>query len=291
MKKIDSLTSDQKDMIPVYRDKWLDVGLSTDPIVNKPGIEAAVQSLYKNANLLAPKRFHYVASPKAAVEYISKMRGAKNKSKKYILKEMSFGNHDAFWLSYYDYFINVVGVKKCEKLLPSIELANHCGWISFYDTDVIVQERPSAIRFDDQRRIHSEVGPAIEYSDGFAIYAWHGVVIPAEWIVNRKELAAKTALTWVNMEQRRSACEIVGWARILRELNATVIDSDEDLMIGTLIEVNIPDLGKEQFLKVLCGTGREFAIPVPPTVKTALEANAWTFNLDGDTLRKLEVRT
>lgn len=291
MSKINSLSSSQKDQIPVYRDKWLGVGLSTDPITNKPAIEEVVRNMYKNANLSAPKRFHYVASPKAAIEYISKMKGVKNKSKKDILKEMSFGNQEASWLSYYDYFINVVGVKKCEKILPIIELAQHCGWISFYDTDVIVQERPSAIRFDDQRRIHSEVGPVIEYSDGFAIYAWHGVVIPAKWIVNRKELSAKTALTWVNMEQRRSACEIVGWARILRELDATVIDSDEDLMIGTLIEVVIPELGKEKFLKVLCGTGREFAIPVPPTVMTALEANAWTFNLDGDMLRKLEVRT
>jgi len=62
-------------------------------------------------------------------------------------------------------------------------------------------------------------------------------------------------------------------------------------MIGTLVEVTLPDLGKEKFLKVLCGTGREFAIPVPPEMKTALDANAWTFDLDGNTLRKLEVRT
>ena len=62
-------------------------------------------------------------------------------------------------------------------------------------------------------------------------------------------------------------------------------------MIGTLLEVNLPDIGKEKFLKVLCGTGREFAIPVPPFMKTALEANAWTYGLDGDLLRDLEVRT
>ncbi len=81
------------------------------------------------------------------------------------------------------------------------------------------------------------------------------------------------------------------WARILRELNAKIIDEDADPMIGTLVEVTLPDLGKEKFLKVLCGTGREFAIPVPPEMKTALDANAWTFDLDGNTLRKLEVRT
>jgi len=62
-------------------------------------------------------------------------------------------------------------------------------------------------------------------------------------------------------------------------------------MIGTLLEVDIPDIGNEKFLRVLCGTGREFAIPVPPNMKTALEANAWTYGLEGNLLRDLEVRT
>jgi hypothetical protein len=59
-----------------------------------------------------------------------------------------------------------------------------------------------------------------------------------------------------------------------------VIDEDEDAMIGTLLEVNIPDIGREKFLKVLCGTGRTFAIPVPPNMNTALQAQAWTWNME-----------
>ena len=68
-------------------------------------------------------------------------------------------------------------------------------------------------------------------------------------------------------------------------------DEDADPMIGTLIEVEIPEIGREKFLKVLCGTGREFAIPVPPEMKTALEANAWTYDIPSDVLSQLEVRT
>lgn len=289
-KKIDKLTPEQEAKMAEYRDKWLKIGLSTDPLSeDKTGLETIVRAMYRNAGLKEPNKFHYVASPKAAIAYIKPM--VKDKKNTDILNEMSYGCQEASWLSYYDFFIHEVGVKNCKQVLPLIELAKHCGWISFYDTDVIVQERPSAIKMDDQNRLHSETGPAILYSDGYAVYAWHGVTIPSEWIEKRSELSPKTALTWQNMEQRRAACEIVGWARILRELDATVIDSDEDPMVGTLIETNIPEVGKERFLKVLCGTGREFAIPVPPTVNTALEANAWTFNLDGDTLRKLEVRT
>lgn len=290
-KKIDKLTAEQEALMPAYRDKWIGIGLSTDPLPdNKEVIESTIRTLYRNAMLQEPKSFHYVSSPRAAVDYI-KNTLHHPASLNTILSEMSYGCHEAAWLSYYDFFIHEVGVKNCEQVLPLIELSKHCGWISFYDTDVIVQERPSVIKMDDQNRLHSETGPAISYSDGYSVYAWHGVTIPSEWIEKRSELSPKTALTWQNMEQRRAACEIVGWSRILRELDATVIDSDEDPMVGTLIETNIPEVGKERFLKVLCGTGREFAIPVPPTVTTALEANAWTFNLDGDTLRKLEVRT
>ena len=65
-----------------------------------------------------------------------------------------------------------------------------------------------------------------------------------------------------NVEQRRAACELVGWVNILSQLNAKTIDIDDD-DIGTLLEVEIPDSGKEKFLQVKCGTGREFALPVP----------------------------
>jgi hypothetical protein len=70
-----------------------------------------------------------------------------------------------------------------------------------------------------------------------------------------------------------------------------LFDSDEDAMVGNLLEVDIPDIGREKFLQVLCGTGRTFAIPVPPECKTALEANAWSYDISPDLLKDLEVRT
>jgi len=82
------------------------------------------------------------------------------------------------------------------------------------------------------------------------------------------------------MEQRRAACEIIGWKRILEELDAKVIDEDGDPEIGILLEADIPDSGTERFLKVRCGTGREFVLPVPRHVNTALEANAWTWDME-----------
>ena len=123
-----------------------------------------------------------------------------------------------------------------------------------------------------------------------ALYHWHGVSIPKEWVTGKKPTASE-AITWANVEQRRAACELVGWVNILSQLNAKTIDIDDD-DIGTLLEVEIPDSGKEKFLQVKCGTGREFALPVPRNMKTALEANAWTYGFDDvKQFIKPEVRT
>ena len=93
------------------------------------------------------------------------------------------------------------------------------------------------------------------------------------------------------MEQRRAACAIIGWKCILEELDAKVIDEDGDPEIGILLlEAEIPDSGRERFLKVRCGTGREFVLPVSRHVQTALQANAWTWAIEDYEYRP-EVRT
>lgn len=286
---IEKLTKEQEALLSVYRDRGINIGLATGP-VDFEKAKAAVCKAYKEVGLKEPTQFHVAKSPVDAIKIIQELDSSLSPSE--IFVEMTYGNHDVDWLSYYEYFYEVLGIKGCEKLKNLMELARHCGWLNMYEDVVVFQDRPETIKFDDQKRLHSEDGPAIAYSDGYAIYSWHGVVIPSEWIEAKKELTAKEALSWPNIEQRRCACEIIGWANVLRELNARTIDVDDDPMIGTLVEVDIPEVGKnEKFLKVLCGTGREFAIPVPPDMRTALEANAWTYGLDGDTLRYLEVRT
>ena len=171
------------------------------------------------------------------------------------------------------------------------DLAKSCGWVWWHENVLAISDRPEVLRRDAQGRLHCEAGPSIAYRDGWSLYHWHGVSIPQEW-VEGKPPAPSEALTWQNIEQRRAACEIVGWAKILKQLDAKVIDADSDAEIGTLLEVNLPDSGAERFLKVRCGTGREnIVLPVPREVRTALQANAWTYGIDDLKLFKPEVRT
>jgi len=104
-------------------------------------------------------------------------------------------------------------------------------------------------------------------------------------------LSPETALTWENIEQRRVAAEIIGWDRVLSQLSTKTIDKDGDPQIGELIEVTLPDSGQERFLRVTCGTGRQFALPVPPNMTSALEANAWTYGVEPDLIKAIEKRT
>lgn len=287
-KKIESLTANQEARFGEYVDKWLSIGLSTEPVALENAKTAACLA-YRLSGLEEPKNFHITDSPIAAIRLIKTLDPSKSEYD--IFNEMSYGSQDAGWLSFYNYFQEVVGLECTNKLQGLMDLSKYCGWVSFYDDTVVFQHRPEVIKFDDQNRLHCEDGPAIRYRDGYSVYSWHGTRVPAEWIEKKSELTAKTALTWENIEQRRCACEIIGWDTILRELDSTVIDSDVDPMVGNLLEVDIPDIGREKFLQVLCGTGRTFAIPVPPECKTALEANAWSYNISPDLLKDLEVRT
>jgi hypothetical protein len=87
-------------------------------------------------------------------------------------------------------------------------------------------------------------------------------------------------LTERNAEKRRAAAEILGWDKIIKALKPKTIDIDPDPQIGELLEVDLPDAPGERFIRVQCGTGRTFCLNVPPTMKTALEAQAWTWGDD-----------
>jgi hypothetical protein len=154
----------------------------------------------------------------------------------------------------------------------------------------IVSDFPTKIQKDAEHRPHCAEGPAIAWKDGWSFYYWHGVKVPREWIEAKDALDPRTAIEHPNAEMRRVAAEILGWDRILRTLDARAIDTDQDERIGELIEATISGR-KERFLRAKCGTGRIFALPVPPDTQTAIAAQAWIHDLPEATIRAIEVRT
>ena len=203
------------------------------------------------------------------------------------------GNQYSGWVSYFSFFRHVskLDLPVYDKFKHYEAAAIHGGPRFMHRRFCIVSDRPTVVARDEQNRPHCETGPFIAWRDGWALYAWHGTRVPADWIEHRKTLDPKIALTDESVERRRAAAEMIGWNVILDALKPRVIEQDEDPLIGTLLEVDLPDAPASRFLRVQCGTNRIFALPVPREMKTALEANSWTFDVPQIDVKKLEVRT
>lgn len=305
---IESLTDEQKELFPEYVDRYIKIGTNTKPI-DVDLIRTCLHNIYpeeKNINIFVADSpysaklvlehnldFNVVFDANNEQQISFKDLQALPSNGKKIEYNIFYGQENSYWVAFYSFLNEVLKIDLSNDFFQMKKLIENSYWIFQKNESnlFIVSRRPKLIKLNDDRVIHNETGPAIEFQDGNKIYAWNGVVVPDHWIEEKDSLKPEEILKWENIEQRRCGCEIVGWHNILNKLNAVVIDEDPDPEIGVLLEVNLPDVGKEKFLKVLCGTGRTFALPVPPNMKTALEAQSWTWEIDSIDFIKPEVRT
>jgi hypothetical protein len=172
------------------------------------------------------------------------------------------------------------------------EAAIEGGFRVLHSEFCIVCDFPDLLKTDEQGRPHNETGPSHRWRDGWGFYSWHGVRIPGNWIEHRETLTSAEVLKEQNLEVRRAGCDILGWSRILKDLKARVINRDVDPEIGEVIEVSLPDLDRPaRFLRVRCGTGREFVCGLPPEINTALEGQAYMTGLSPKDFVIPEIRT
>lgn len=82
------------------------------------------------------------------------------------------------WLAFCAY-LHSIGVD-CSELKGLWETAKHCGWWWPFQDIAILTPKPSAIRLDNEGRLHAEGLPAIAYQ-GYNIYAYHGVILPEKY--------------------------------------------------------------------------------------------------------------
>ncbi|MEM9599439.1 MAG: DUF6745 domain-containing protein [Pseudomonadota bacterium] len=211
------------------------------------------------------------------------------------------GAWDGSWLAFYD-FPRRLGVeyeaKTNARLDAYLNYSRKCGVAYLYPTIAIICDRPSIIRFDDQRRLHHDDGPALQWRDGYTIHAWHGTRLPPEWFYS-DELSAKTILAHENVEQRAAGIQYYGIARLLDDLEHRIIDSDPDPLRGDLVGVKIPGLRTEgRYLKAHCPRNGTIMEAVPPVsdingqpIETVLAAQAWRVRMTPDQFTYPSIRT
>ena len=198
------------------------------------------------------------------------------------------GSDGLSFVAYVTFFRDVVGIKV--PIEPREDTDVSCGWWWPYRDFCVVSDRPKEIHRDNEGRLHNPNGPAISWRDGEELFFWRDQPVNREWVLKPDSIDPQLALIHPNIELRRCIAEIVGWKKVMEILAPKTIDIDPDPMIGTLLEARVGRT-QEKFLQVRCGTGRDFVLPVPPEMTTALQANAWTYGIDGLELRGLESRT
>lgn len=168
-------------------------------------------------------------------------------------------------------------------------------WWPFRDFVVFCQG-PVELRLeqagDDEHaphRPHRADGPGALWSDGFALYFWHGTPVPRAVIDD--SLTADEILREPNAEIRRCAIERRGWDRFvaeagLEQIGPAVPDPGNPGQILTLHHV--PDGVYTTPVRVLLctngtverdGVRRRFGLTVPTHCDDPIEAAAWTYGL------------
>jgi hypothetical protein len=196
------------------------------------------------------------------------------------------GQHDATWIAFYMFAREELGCTYDDRSSLRLDLwaqqARTCGWWWPFEGLVIVSDRPSNISFDDRLRLHNDRGPAVLFRDGYGLWAVHGVRVPREVIESPEKLKAEAIAGEGNAEVRRVMIERFGPDRYVRESGARPIGKDD---WGTLWRADLRDDEPLVMVEVLNSTAepdgsfRAFFLRVPPTMTSAREAVAWTFDL------------
>lgn len=85
----------------------------------------------------------------------------------------------AYTGSSFDFFISVLNCTHDPKIWQIFQsLVFNCSWIVSYDDICYICDRPRLFSFDSQQKLHAEGQPAIQFADGWGIYAEHGLWLP-----------------------------------------------------------------------------------------------------------------
>jgi len=188
------------------------------------------------------------------------------------------------WAAYgslLDFCISVLNLPHsyARKWIVFQSIVRDCGWIYPYDKVCIVCSKPIALSADSNHRLHAEGKPAVQFADGIAIYAYHGVILP-EWYgrLHPHQWQSKWVLKEQNAEVRRALIQGITYDRICQELAVTELDSWQEY---TLLSIEFDDdfsiRGNAKpvyLLKMTCpSTGHIHALRVPPNVRSSSRAS------------------
>ena len=155
---------------------------------------------------------------------------------------------------------------------------------SAYASLCLVCLPPISLKLSERGFLHNEHGPAIEFRDGFKTYAWQGVVVASHVIEKPETITLEEIDAEQNAEVRRILIQRYGMERYLEDSGARELDRDQ---YGVLYVKQQEGDEPIVMVKVINTTPEPDGTPpktyflrVPPYMRTAKEAVAWTFGME-----------
>lgn len=193
-----------------------------------------------------------------------------------------YGTMEEIVLCRLKYYYEVLNIERYAILKPFYDLQICSGWWWAFKNLVISTPKPIEINFDQDNNLHAVGKKAIKFSDNTGLFRVHGVEIPEEWAICKKEnWKSSWLLSSNNAEHRMALIKVLGYEKIMSDLQSLLIHESID-DFGNTMELrkikNDVDLEPIVLLKVICPTTKKtHVLRVPPDMKDCETARRWTF--------------
>jgi hypothetical protein len=139
---------------------------------------------------------------------------------------VSWGQVDIYWLSYYLFPEKYMGIKyeKSKELNIFHSFISKVGWVWFFKDICFIADRPLEIH-KKGIRLHADSKPALVCRDGYCLWYLNGIKVP-KWLVMTpaEQIDPQKALDEKNADVQREIIRKIGYDRILKACNAKTIE-------------------------------------------------------------------
>ncbi len=251
-------------------------------------IEIVTREVRRSSPPIGARIFNYLAS------LLRPARGMKTWAG---FHRNSVSSYELGWLQPLQFFRDICDLPIDEQVEARRGLALVCtnaGWLLPHRHCCWMSDRPTTLGHDPRGRLHGAKGPALAYRDGWSYYAWKGNEVSATLIEHPEKITLGTIDREEDGILRRCMIEIMTPARFIALGGATRVAQDET---GTLWRRTWSMGDNWAAVEVVNGTAeadgtrQRYYLQVPPDLRTARAAVAWTYGMPEHQYARLTART
>ena len=173
------LTQTEKELIPVIRDKWIDIYNNNSTFTDEEVIKG-IKWVYKSICKRKEPEVIIVDSPYACQMLAQELSG----KKKYFNPCWNLSYFDSGWVSFYDYWTEtgILDHRDFNKYRDIVK--NGIYYTLTFENVAITSRPPISVIKNEEDVLHNVNGPSVIFKDGYSIYNINGRDIPEKLITS-----------------------------------------------------------------------------------------------------------